>query len=130
MIVALAIVGLVALASLASSVLIAKELRAAASANTDALEGAWRGAHAERQDSMDRMMSTIGVHYDSQLKLEQMRENQATALETDQSVLYKSEEEQDRDYADRRSAESLFDADSNADIGELYSALGINPTEE
>ena len=127
MIVALVIVGIVAIASLAASVLIARELRAAASANTDALEGAWRAAHAERQDAMDRLMETVGVHYDSKLRIEEMRSAQAEALATEQAALYRSEEEQDRAYIERRSAEALFDADSNAEIGELYSALGIDP---
>jgi predicted Holliday junction resolvase-like endonuclease len=127
MLVALIIVGVVALATLAASVLIARELRAAAASNTEALEGAWRAAHAERQDAMDRLMETVGVHYDSKLRIEEMRSTQAEALATEQAALYRSEEEQDRAYIERRSAEALFDADSNAEIGELYSALGINP---
>lgn len=128
MIVALIIVGLVAICALAASVLIARELRATASANTDALEGAWRAAHAERQDAMDRLMETVGVHYDSKLRIEEMRNAQAEAIATDQTALFRSEEEQDRAYIEQRTAEALFDADSNAEIGELYSALGIDPT--
>lgn len=130
MIIALIIVGVVAITSLAASVLIARELRAAASANTEALEGAWRAAHAERQDAMDRLMETVGVHYDSKLRIEEMRNAQAEALASDQAALYRSEEEQDRQYAEQRAAEALFNADSDADIGELYSALGIDPTEK
>lgn len=128
MIVALVIVGLVAISSIAASVLIARELRAAASANTDALEGAWRAAHAERQDAMDRLMETVGVHYDSKLRIEEMRKSQAEALASEQAALYRSEEEQDQAYAERRAAEALFNADSDADVGELYSALGIDTT--
>lgn len=125
---ALIIVGVVAVTSLAASVLIARELRAAAQANTESLEGAWRAAHAERQDAMDRLMETVGVHYDSKLRIEEMRNAQAEALAVEQAQLFRSEEDQDRAYIERRSAEAIFDADSNAEIGELYSALGINPS--
>lgn len=125
---ALIIVGVVAVTSLAASVLIARELRAAAQANTESLEGAWRAAHAERQDAMDRLMETVGVHYDSKLRIEEMRSSQAEALATEQIALFRSEEEQDQAYAERRAAEALFNADSDAEVGELYSALGINPT--
>lgn len=124
MIAALVVLGLVALAALATSVLVARELRAQSASSQAALEAAFRAGHAERQDAMDRLMATIDTHFDSKVRIEQAVAAQAEALQSPQPVLFKAEEEQDREYIERRNAEALF-SEGNAEVADLYAALGI-----
>ena len=124
MIIALVILGIVALAALSTTVLVSKELRAQAQSAQTALEASFRAGHAERQDAMDRLMATMDTHYDSKTRIEQAMAIQEDNITGEQPVLFKGEEEQDREYLERRNAEALFDG--SAEVADLFAALGID----